>query len=438
MNRRRSPASTGGVPGLKPALLTAAAFRQTLLKLSQRLTRQEREFAVIALNILEYDTVRTSLGEAAAEQLNNLGRDLCLANIRGADRLCNPQPGHFLIVMPDSSEQSAAAAVDRLTRLIADAKTHFKHTQLRASCSSRAAYCQLSGCDPEAMLLEVGYRFDEPDNLEYIHQPSASGSPTGFRGAFSSWVSRYDNLQPQRETVINEYLIQTRLTAADIWSGQPVQIKVTRLASGREFDEATLDLILRRTRVLQTVDHPGIAATTDFHIKDKQQLYLVGKLQSAPSLQSFIASPSQVTQPQLLDWGTQMCNSLIYLQTVMPPVIPPALSPNLFIVDKATRLILVDYEIPYLFPLWHHAAAVSSEEMQAVAQGRPIAAYNPIIRSFASVMASIARASRQCDKRLTDMLNRLQEDALPAELNTIYKVRSALKELSEPPKIDER
>src|SRR5215470_9507409 len=96
-------------------ILTPAAFKQAVIKYSRRQVRDGRPFSLAVLSILEYRHVRETLGQQAAEQLNHLGQDVCLRNLRDADRLCVVPDGHLLLLLPETEPAGAKRTVERLS-----------------------------------------------------------------------------------------------------------------------------------------------------------------------------------------------------------------------------------------------------------------------------------------------------------------------------------
>lgn len=434
MNRRRRNAADSGEgqrTNRPVAVLTSAAFRQVLIKCSQRFVRQGRGFSLIALQVLEFEQVKRSLSEQAADQLSNLACSTFLKGIRGADRLCTAKPGHFIILMPDTDADGAQIAVDRLCHLVAQAKSHFKHKPLRASCSYKVAYCAQFLGDAEAMLRSLGYSFDNDGELDFAAESQSSrqeGSEApGLGGGFASWLERYEITGQCDSEQLGDVLKLTRLAAKDQWaSGRPVRIRVAERLFGTAFDTDVLAMLARRSRVLQSIDHPGIDAIIDFQVKDNRALYLVSKCRAEPRLAEFLEPANAIDSELISQWAVQICNALIYLQSLMPPVVPTSLSCGCFIVNDQKHLVLVDYEIPYLLPACCQGFNLSELEIQAVIQGRPTPAYEPVVRSLGRMLGRLA-ADSGCERKFVELFERLQSEKLPADLNTIYKVRSALK-----------
>lgn len=415
--------------------VTAAAFKQVLIKYIRRQARYGRSFCLAVIEILEYEQVKKAYGPQAAQQLHRLGQDVCARYVRAADRMCSDYPGRYLLLLPDTQPDEAARALDRLAQLMSSAKTHYHHKQLRASCSFRLVDSRQFGSDPEVLLGALDFKIDEQGRLtlETGTSPAYQGamSAQAFSGGFEAWVQRYAEMVPVREEREGTHLRVSRLAALDLWRGgrKPVTVKVIEPAlPDKTFDTSTLELLARRARVLQTIDHPAVLGLVDYHLKDRRKLYLVQETISGATLADY-ASRHDIGSFDVLDWALQICNSIIYLQGLMPPVVPPPPDERSFMVSEQKHLVLVDFEVPYLFPDWYQPGQMSGEEILAVAQGRPVAAYTPVLSGFARVMRSlVARVSDPCGD-FAALLQRFTDGEVPARYNTFFKLRAGVKQI---------
>lgn len=415
--------------------VTAAAFKQVLMKYIRRQARYGRSFCLAVIEILEYEQVKKVYGAQAAQQLHRLGQDVCAGYMRAADRMCGDYPGRYLLLLPDTQPDEAARALERLVQLMSSAKTHYHHKQLRASCSFKIVDSRQVSSDPEVLLGALGFRIDEQGGLTLETGPSPAYpgdiSAQPFWGRFEAWAKRYTELVCVRQERKGTHLKVTRLTALDLWQDgcKPVTVKVIEPSlPGKTFDTSTLELLARRARVLQAIDHPGVVGLIDYHLKDRRKLYLVQQTISGVTLADY-ASRHYIGRFDVLDWALQICNSIIYLQGLMPPVVPPPPDERSFVVSEQKHLVLVDFEIPYLFPDWYECGQMSGQDILAVAQGRPVAAHTPVLSGFARLMRSLAE--RVCDpfSDFAALLQRFTAGEVPAEYNTFFKLRAAVKQI---------
>ncbi|KAJ8133638.1 hypothetical protein OY671_013148, partial [Metschnikowia pulcherrima] len=120
----------------------------------------------------EYEQVSNVLGAGAAEQLDLLGKVVCTNSLRGSDRVCFFEPGHILIILPDTTETAAHLVMERITQTIASAKLQHKNKPLRASGAFQVAASEIAedgveilAPDTEALMELIGYKFDAQEHL---------------------------------------------------------------------------------------------------------------------------------------------------------------------------------------------------------------------------------------------------------------------------------
>jgi GGDEF domain-containing protein len=418
-----------------------AQFKQQLIKYCQRQTKHNRSFCLAAMRVLEYDQVLRELGEHAADQLSRLVQDVCMKYLRDADRITMPVPGRFLALFPDTDHSAAYRALSRVASTIAGSKMHYKQKPLRASCSIQIASSDQFGSDPEALLEQLGYSFDEDGKFQPAEAlASEVHHRAPFSGSFEIWASRYNPASWNVGVVRRDELEIPGVTveqfeAVDTWKArEPVIIQVVRLEAGTAFSAEQLETIHKRARVAQHLDHPCITTVFDYHVKDGIALYLVREKLA-------LAEPSiyiEDDHPDIsitLDWLVQMCNALIYMQGEVPPIVPPLLDECLYIdISKGTPAV-VDYELPYLLPDIYTSLEFSEQEAEAASQGRPVAAYRPVIDSLVTFMDSVQKSCPGGCKRLAGLIDKLRANELPKELNTIFKIRAALTEALEAEKL---
>lgn len=419
----------------EPTVIAADGVSALITKLTQRYCKDGRPFAVASLDILEYEQVSNVLGAAAAEQLDRLSKVVCTSALRGSDRVCFFEPGHTLIVLPDTDEDAARIVMDRITQTIASAKLQHKNKPLRASGAFQVAASDIveSGAeilapDTEAIMEAVGYRFDAQGTL-YNTQLSSmrlfTRKQRPFSGSFSVWSDRYVNIITTKlETSVDQSplpqgVIFIRATAEDQWqANRTVNLKMFELADRTQrFDANALGLVARRARVLQQIDHPGVSRLVDFHTYEDRCLYLIENQVLGNLLVNVRANLETV-----LGWGVQLCNTLIYLQGLMPPLVPPPLKLENFVITADNQIVLLDYELPYLLtPLIVNNESV---ETDATSMSAP---YNKFgLENLLMFLYDMLAKSEQ-NRDLSELFDVRDADKLSERLNTLFKVRAELK-----------
>lgn len=420
----------------EPSVIAADGVRSLITKLSQRYCKDGRPFAIASLDILEYEQVSNVLGPVAAEQLDRLGKVVCTNSLRGSDRVCFFEPGHILIILPDTSEAAANLVMERITQSIASAKLQHKNKPLRASGAFQVAAievyddgAEILAPDTEALMESVGYKFDAQEHL-YNTQLSSmrlfTKKQRPFSGSFSVWSDRYDNIITTKleksvdSSPLPQGLIFIRATAEDLWqANRTVNLKMFELADrAMRFDPEALILVARRARVLQQIDHPGVSRLVDFHTYEDRCLYLIENQVIGTPLMNVRTSLETV-----LGWGVQLCNTLIYLQGLMPPLIPPPLKIENFVVSPENQLVLLDYEVPYLLsPLMIQNDA--SAETNATSLSAP---YNRFgMENLLMFLYDMIAKSEQ-NRNLSDLFEVKDADKLSEKLNSLFKIRAELK-----------
>jgi len=438
LERRSGRRARGPAPSASPRQsqqTTPATFKQILIKYLRRQARYNRTFSLAVLDILEYEQVKKTLGPQAAQELHRLAQDVLTRFMRDADRLCGASPGQFLLLLPDTDAEGGRLALERLAQCTAQAKSHYHHKHLRPSCSFRMVDSGQYGSDPEILLDCIGFAIDEDGQLSKRTSPELQvradlmrNEP--FNGSFSVWSQRYESADMSSLSAAGDQLKISAASARDLWrSSRPVQIRILEAAAAdATFEGELIESLARRLRVLQSIDHPGVVGCIDYHLKERRSLYLVQDVLDGPTLTEYLSMAS-IDSLTVLDWALQICNSIIYLQGLMPPVVPSAPSKSSLIVSADKHLVLTGFEIQYLFPAWHEPTQISGEEIMAVNQGRPVPAFTNVITGFAELIRWLIASLCDPSEQLTTLFARMGGDLLPADLNTVYKLRSALKRI---------
>lgn len=437
LNRRRKLSGRGNSPSSekKASALSPTAFRQTLLRFSQRSARHDSQFCLIALTVLEYEEVLRAIGQEAANYLLNAVNALCLKSIRAADRLCAPAPGQILVLLPDATTDDALAVAERLICTIAAAKISHKHRALRASCTTRIASSAAHSADCQSMLSSIGCQL--PDKNSHAQPVATVFSP--FFGSLASWQARYRQEVPAGNSLFNYYKIHY-YRCLDSWAASPVlmrRIELERVeqsservtSSGQASDNGTvydtgLLSLVRRLQSLQSISHPGVCPLLDFHLEDKRSLYLV-----SPVIGDTLAQCLQSGNPErdlVCQWAMQICNILIYLQGMVPPVVPGPFGESSLVVNSSLQLVLCDFEMPYLFP--HAPFSPSSEQSvgQPIAAVSPGSSYGETLRSFAHLLLKLLPDGDPVSQIFSKALARCASNT-SASANAVFKIRSELK-----------
>ncbi len=390
-------------------LMSRESFKHLLLKYCQREIRDGRDFCLAGLNVLEYEQVfQTS--EQAADQLLRLVEDICLRSQREKDRLCRLDSGIFILILPDTDKEAAQNTLDRLAGTLAGAKTHYHQKPLKASTTFRVAHSKDLGANIESLLNAVGCCLDERGTIDLLQSQKKSELLQTDSATFEIWRRRYKEVtgaETQAMNIQGHEVTKTTHSACDSWANEKIILEKFSFAHNG------MDTITKRMRVLEELDHPSINAVRDFQFENNESLWVAKPLLSYPSLKAYIQKDT-ITESIILDWCHQLLNLIIYLQSLVPPVVPPLFSEENLLVGDDCQLILSNVEANYLFACLKHGEQNSSNTDVD---------YQAVIVSLGQLMLSV---SKDRDSKIANLLQALK-DPLSKELNTAYKVRQALK-----------
>lgn len=132
--------------------------------------------------------------------------------------------------------------------------------------------------------------------------------------------------------------------AQDLATGEKVALKMLSLR--RSTDWKMIELFEREARILSQLNHPAIPRYIDYFqtdTADDRSFYLVQQLASGYSLATFIERKWQPDEAKVRYIAEQVLQILIYLHSVMPPVIHRDLKPQNIILDRKGKVSLVDF-----------------------------------------------------------------------------------------------
>lgn len=249
---------------------------------------------------------------------------------------------------------------------------------------------------------------------------------------FEEWLSRYTKLKQTKEENLLGLVKLTNWVAIDTWrDSKSVEITVIQpIQSGITYSCETLKAIAQRARVVQSIDHPGLMSINDYHVKDMQALYVVQDLFECKRLNEYVAAV-KIDNAFVLGLGEQLCNILIYLQTLIPPAPPPRLEQDVLAVDAAGHIICTDFQILYLLAGWLHELKTYNITSTTEYLGKPALIDSYTIQQIGAVMQKVLSYVANPNKELVSLAKQIQQEKTAKELNTIYKLRSALKAISD-------
>ncbi|MBL8056825.1 MAG: serine/threonine-protein kinase [Anaerolineales bacterium] len=100
----------------------------------------------------------------------------------------------------------------------------------------------------------------------------------------------------------------------------------------------------REATLLASLRHPNLPRVTDHFVLGSQQ-YLVMDYVEGEDLKERLARGGQLSEAEALRWGGQICDALIYLHGLTPPVVHRDIKPGNIKLDAHGNAMLVDFGI---------------------------------------------------------------------------------------------
>ncbi|MCD8020593.1 MAG: serine/threonine protein kinase [Clostridiales bacterium] len=100
--------------------------------------------------------------------------------------------------------------------------------------------------------------------------------------------------------------------------------------------------LIRETNILKKLDHPNLPKIIDIIIKDDSLLIIMEYIEGK-TLKQILDMEGVIPENQVICWGRQICDVLLYLHGRRPPVIYRDLKPSNIILNSEGKLILIDF-----------------------------------------------------------------------------------------------
>ena len=120
---------------------------------------------------------------------------------------------------------------------------------------------------------------------------------------------------------------------------QPCVIKQLRPDPG--LDEA---LFQREAALLALLRHPHIPACWDA-FSEQGTHFLVSDLIEGRALQDVIEQDGNASESDVIRWGTDLCDALVYIHSQQPPIVHRDIKPDNVIITPEGNAVLVDFGI---------------------------------------------------------------------------------------------
>jgi serine/threonine protein kinase len=132
--------------------------------------------------------------------------------------------------------------------------------------------------------------------------------------------------------------------AEELPTGKKVVIKSLQFKNTLNWK--AIDLFEREAKILSKLDHPNIPKCIDyfqFDAGENNSFYIIQQLIEGSSLEALMANGWQPTEVEVKKIAVQALQVLIYLQSLIPPVIHRDIKPQNFILHPNGQVFLVDF-----------------------------------------------------------------------------------------------
>lgn len=432
---RRKEGAAKGRDDKTPASASVSVkrFVKQLSQCQKSFVNSGKDFALIALTILESSKLEKDHGKQSARMLDRLTTNILLANLRGKDRLFSPSPATYLILMPGIKESEIAKVADRLVGLLSETVFDLGDRSIRPSPQVNSICASTSQAkDLASMLAQAGFVLQSGGLIVSSGNrlKSKSDSPLAFRGSLDQWLSRY-RLYEEEEAQIGAETGTYRLgfkRGQDLWNNEN-QILI-RFLKFEQFEQyvpiAERVLLIKRLRHLEAITNPGLSRLVDFHL-DGNCLYLVNSIGACQSCLIELDSEDERLSEKigarkdiLLESLLKLYSELFWLWSLVPPVVPCMQSDDfsklkIFLISSnAGRAVLFNFDIDFLL----------SRSPDSLCQVRIIKGLAGFIEKLDFKLGFLVSSPYSC------LLTDLGGDELPFELESLSRLKARLKELN--------
>lgn len=388
-------------------VLSPDAFKQALQKYAVRHVKGEAVFSLLSVRVTNFADLSTKYGATAALVAGDSLLGACLKGLRQQDRACLPADDFFLFLLPEADRSGVEQACARILQIIADAKVKHDGNTLKPKGEVLFTHLGDAVCDIDAMLHEVGATLDEHGEItrrtaEAQHRTIASAN-------LESWLLRYEGFSGRNGDSARP------VVARDCWSTNRVNIKRATPRVENALRVAWEDVV-KRARVLQHIEHPCLNRLIDFHPDETHSsLFLVWRYLEGETLSAALAKKS-LPVSSALRWINELIGALAYLQGLVPPAVPADLTSECVMIFGDDIVIDCSFD-QYVF----------NENPPAEETSRRL------LLQTARLMGEIADATErsQLPADLIQIIDDLKKDKVPPALNTMHKLRSAVRKVIE-------
>lgn len=125
---------------------------------------------------------------------------------------------------------------------------------------------------------------------------------------------------------------------------------IKQLRPDPDLDEAMFE---REAALLARLRHPNLPACWD-HFSENGSHYLVSDFIQGVALQDIIEQQGPAAEQDVVRWGIDLCDALIYIHSQQPPVVHRDIKPDNVIITPEGSAVLVDFGIARLHSVGRH------------------------------------------------------------------------------------
>jgi outer membrane protein assembly factor BamB len=137
--------------------------------------------------------------------------------------------------------------------------------------------------------------------------------------------------------------------ARDTHLGQQECI-IKQLRPDPDLDEAMFE---REAALLARLRHPNLPACWD-HFSENGAHYLVSDFIQGVALQDLIEQQGQASERDVVRWGIDLCDALVYIHSQQPPIVHRDIKPDNVIITPEGNAVLVDFGIARRYEAGRH------------------------------------------------------------------------------------
>jgi hypothetical protein len=400
----------------KRLLQAPDAFKQTLLKYSARHLKTGTSFAVLCAHLNNYESLRRDDEEALRHWLISFEQEWT-NSLREMDRVSVLSPDYLLVLLPETDEASA-----NLVRARLEVSTRTLSSQLigvrRPQVEIRMSHSDTVGGDVELLLQHLNCCIDEHGQLVPLRNLSGRLST----GALSVWQARYQVSKKKTQSSSgsnldtfsnNKKWSVSQASWCDLWDSSTAVLTLCAESKAGQLEGVHRESMIIKARTLQGVDHPNVLGCLDFFIEGNEKLFLVLPARELTPIEQWMTAKKNSIEPAVAaGWAHELLQALIYLHTLVPPVIPSKNLVSLLFVDQDQSLVVSNFHLPYLL-----------DELES-------ATNELALRDFASAMQLLFKSTKSAPPEVNELVEKLLSQKVPEEINTLYKLRTVLKRIN--------